>query len=166
MAHTINWNHAARVVAETELGFTVSELAQRHGRSRQVIQTWLNRERDGQKADAEPARASFADLCRKEREALQVEKERRRVEWAEPLILALRENLEALEAAARATKADIAAGKLEKGRIRELAGAVKIMGEIAVGKAVLFGSASVPRSDRATEEAEGAVRGAGPGAVH
>jgi predicted transcriptional regulator len=152
-----NWDMAARVVAETELGFTVPELARKHGRSRQVIRTWMARETDGLQEGAEPSRADFAAKCRRERDALKVEAERRRHEWADLAVTSLRSLLGALEAAGRKSGEDFEKGTIEKGRIRELAGAVKIIGELHLGKSVLFGS-SDPGASAPISEASGAGR--------
>ncbi len=161
----LNVTLAARMVAETELS-TILEIAKKHGVHHQTVRNHLTREAEGLKAPAGTRDADFAAACRKERDALQAEKERRRHEWADLSVSSLRSLLEALEEAGRVSKNAFTGGTIEKGRIRELAGAVKIVGELNLGKLIIGGRPTAARAPGAPEEASGSVRSPGPERAH
>jgi transposase-like protein len=132
---------ASRMVAETEC-FSVKEIAKRHDTHPETVRNHLRREA----TDPE-----FAELCRKKRELLRAEADRQRKEWGDATVTCLRALLGTIEAGAKHHAEQIAAGKLEKGAIRELAGAVKIVAEANLTRDTLFGSGGTAEKPKAPE---------------
>lgn len=142
---------AATMVAECIVS-TVPEVAKRHGVHQQTVRNYLER------AEADP---EFAALCAKKRSTVAEELARREADWLDEAVTCLRGSF-------RKMNELVAAAKPEKGSIRELAGAIKIIGELqVVREALRVGKQpGAPRKGSAPTGDAGESRDSEPPGVH
>lgn len=134
----VQLERAATIVAETT-AFTIPEVAQRNRVTGQTVRNYLKREQRDE---------AFAARCAKKRSALLAELERQKHDWADDAVRCLRRSFQKLEELIDQAKPD-------KGVIREIAGAVKIVGELQVVRTALSGEQS-----RSNHEGSAAPEGA------
>lgn len=147
----VQLERAATIVAECSM-LTVPEVAERHDVSRETVRNYLRRE---------AADEAFADLCAKKRLTVAQELQRREADWLDEAVRCLRSSFKKLEQLVTDAKA-------EKGSIREVAGAIKIVGELQVVREALRGGQQ-PRSSGkgSTPPSDAGVAGDGePAGVH
>jgi len=112
----------AQVVAEAKAS-TIDDAARRHNVSRRSVQRWMKDARD----DAE-----MAHVVARKTELIEQD-------WADTAKAAMRDLLGSLVETVK--KAQAEDGPVPPGRIHEMAGAVKVVGELGVAKE-MFGSAA------------------------